>query len=471
MTTKAETYTIEEALEKAGFGWFHWWMLLISALTQIVYACQALLPTFLIPILDDVWDLEGPWDSMIAIAFFLGNMAGNFCWSKVGDVYGRKRATIYGSLVIATFTAATAAASDLSGLLVCRFFTGFGTPTAVAYTLFIEYSPMLARAKTTLLFNVAFTIGGVLSVVLAWLVIPTYGDTEGWRLYVLASSVPAWVSCLTTLYLPESPRYYSTTGDFDNAEEAIRKVFKMNRVEPLAGNLLHENKKITVRGQIKDLFVPKYWRTSVILGINLMQSTMMYYGIIFLSERLFQDYSLYSCEIVTTLSEIPGYVFGTFTMNSFGRRNMIVWTMSFATIAFVVIVILWRYLLNDSYAWVVIVIAVFLVRCAACLHSISVRLYLCEYYPTAIRVTAVGAGLGLSRLGAIAGTFVSEDLDIVTSSTVFTIVSAIGFFTSLLITEDTTYNVLKNDVDRTSSQLLTSIYEKMKKEYVLVSSV
>lgn len=202
-----------------------------------------------------------------------------------------------------------------------------------------------------------------------------------------------------------------------------------------------------------------------------MQSTMMYYGIIFLSERLFEDYSLYSCEIVTTLSEIPGYVFGNFTMNSVGRRNMIVYTMCFATITFAVIVILWRYLLDDSYARVVIVIAVFLVRCAASLHSITVRLYMCEYYPTAIRATAVGAGLGLSRLGAISGTFISEDLDIVPSSTVFTIVCAVGFFTSLLITEDTTYKVLQNDVDRTSSRLVTSINKERNKEYIIVNTV
>jgi len=471
MTNNGKTYTIEEALDKAGFGRFHWWMLLVTALTQIVYACQALLPTFLIPILDEAWDLEGPWDSMIAIAFFLGNVAGNLSWSKIGDLYGRRRATIYGSVVIATFTTLTAAASNLTGLLLCRFFAGFGTPTAVAFTLFIEYSPLLARAKSTLLVNVLFTLGGTLSVILAWLVIPTYGDNEGWRLYVLASSVPAWVSCLTTFWLPESPRFYATVGDFKKAEEAVSKVFKMNRVETPEGNLLHENKRITARGQIKDLFVPKYWRTSVVLGINLLQSTMMYYGIIFLSERLFQDSSLYSCEIVTTLSEIPGYVFGILTMNRLGRRNMIVWTMFVATIIFAVIVILWRYMLNNSYAWVVIVIAVFLARCSAALHSISVRLYLCEYYPTAIRATAVGAGLGLSRFGAIAGTFVSEDLEIVTSTTVFTIVSAIGYLTSLLITEDTTYRILTNDVDRTSSRLVSSISKQSNKEYVLVSHV
>jgi len=471
MTNKGKTYTLKEALEEAGFGRFHWWILLINGFTQAVYACQALLPTFLIPLLDDVWTLESPWDSMIGIAFFVGTMAGNLCWSKVGDIYGRWRAILYGSFVLATFTTATALASNITGILICRFLTGVGTPNAVSYTLFIEYSPMLARAKSTLLLTCAFTVGGVISVVLAWVIIPRYGNSEGWRLYVLASSVPAWLACLTTFWLPESPRYYATMGDFDKAEKAISKVFKMNRVAPLRGHLCQENKRITVRGQFKDLFVPEYWKTSVILGINLLNSIMSYYGIIYLSERLFEDYSLYTCEMLTTLSELPGYAFGCLTMNYFGRRNMIVYTMGFATFTFAVIVILWRYLLDDSYSWEIIVTAVFLARCATCLHTISVKLYLSEYFPTAIRATAVGAGLGFGKFGAIAGTFVSEDLDIVTSSTVFTIVSAIGFFTSMLITEDTTYKVLTNDVDRTSSRLATSISKQSNKEYVLVTNV
>jgi len=469
MTTKGGTYTIKEALEKAGFGWFHWWMLLINGFTQTVYSCQTLLPTFLIPILDDVWDLEGPYDSMIGMTFFVGTIAGNFLWAKVGDIYGRKRAIIYSAFVIATFSTATAATWNLPVMLLCRFLSGLGNPTSVSYTLFIEYSPLLARAKSTMLLGVAFTLGGVLSVVLAWLIIPSYGDTAGWRLYLLACSVPAWVSCLTTLWLPESPRYYSTVGDFDNAERALRKVFKMNRVEPPAGHLINENKRITVRGQVKDLFVPVYWRTSVILGINLFNSIMTYFGIIFLSWWLFQDYSLYGCEILTTLAEIPGYILGWFAMNIIGRRDMIVYTIGFGTITFAVIVILWRYLLDDPYAWVLLAIMVFLARCASTLHAITVKLYLSEYYPTAIRATAIGAGIGFGKVGAMTGTFVSEDLHIVTSSTVFTIVSAVGLFTSLLITEDTTHRILTDDVDRTPSRLVSSISKQSNKQYVLVS--
>jgi len=333
---------------------------------------------------------------------------------------------------------------------------------------------MLARAKSVLLLTVFWTMGGVLSVVLAWIIVPTYGDTVGWRLYMYASSIPAWIAVLLSFWIPESPYYYTTIGEYAKAEKTLNMVLKSNRKEPMKGHLNQENEAIEIRGRIKDLFVPKYRRTSLVLGINLINSIATYYGIIFLSERLFTDYSLYLCELLTTLSEVPGLLFGSFTMNRIGRKYMIIFTMLFATLFFLCIVLLWHYEYENSYAWAVIVIVVFLTRSASSLHAISVKLYLSEYYPTAIRATAVGSGLFLCKFGAIGGTLISEDLNVLTASIVFTLVSAMGFLTSLLIKEDTTFKVLTNDVDRVDvkSVASTSILSRGDRaSYVLFSTV
>jgi len=472
-TTEGVTYTITEALEKAGFGRFNWLLLFLTGMIDSVYACQALIATFLIPILRDVWDLQGPWDSMIGIIFFVGTMFGNLLWSKIADIYGRKITIRSASFVLAATTTITGMAPGLTTLLICRFFTGWGTVTSVSYTIFIELSPLLARAKSVLLLSVFWTLGAVLSVVLAWIIVPIYGERDGWRLYMYASSIPAWVAFVFSFWIPESPWFYATIGEFEKAEKVLSMVLKSNKAEPMKGRLIHENELIEIRGQIKDLFVPKYRRTSLVLGINLVNSIMAWYGIIFLSERLFEDYSLYLCEILTTLSEIPGFVFGGFTMNRIGRKNMIISTMGWATLCFVAIVLLWRYELDDPYAWVIIVILVLMTRSATSLHAISVQLYMSEYYPTAIRATAIGSGLFLCKFGAIGGTLVSEDLDILTAATVFTIVSAIGFSTSLLIKEDTTFKELTNEVDRfdVRSCASGSIFSKSNRmSYVLFST-
>jgi len=473
-STKDETYSITDALEKGGFGWFHWWLLLMTGIIDSVYSCQALIPTFLMPLLRDVWDLDGPWDSMIGIVFFVGTMFGNLLWSKVADIHGRKKAIIFASFVLAASTTLTGVANSVTPLLICRFFTGCGTVTSVSYTIFIEFSPMLARAKSVLLLTVFWTLGGVLSVVLAWIIIPRYGENSGWRLYVYASSVPAWIAVLLSFWIPESPWYYATIGEYTKAEETLNMVLKSNKKEPMKGHLIHENEEIQIRGRIKDLFVPKYRRTSLVLGINLINSIATYYGIIFLSERLFADYSLYLCELLTTLSEVPGLLFGSFTMNRIGRKYMIIFSMFFATIFFLSIVLLWHYEYANPYAWVIIVIVVFLTRSASALHAISVKLYLSEYYPTAIRATAVGTGLFLCKFGAIGGTLVSEDLDVLTASIVFTIVAAMGFATSLLIKEDTTMKKLTNEVDRADagSPATASILSREDRaSYVLFSTV
>jgi len=474
-TTKDAMYSITDALEKAGWGRFNWWLLVLTGVIDSVYACQALLPTFLIPLLRDVWALEGPWDSMIGIVFFVGTMFGNLLWSKIADIHGRKKAIIFASFVLAASTTLTGISNGLTTVLICRFFTGCGTVTSVSYTIFIEFSPMMARAKSVLLLTVFWTIGGVLSVVLAWIIVPIYGETRGWRLYIFASSIPAWIAVLLSFWIPESPWYYTTIGEYAKAEKTLNMVLKSNKKEPMKGHLIHENEVIEIRGQIKDLFVPKYRRTSLVLGINLINSIASYYGIIFLSERLFADYSLYLCELLTTLSEIPGLLFGSFTMNRIGRKYMIIFTMFFATLFFLCIVLLWHYEYENPYAWVIIVIVVFMTRSATALHAISVKLYLSEYYPTAIRATAVGSGLFLCKFGAIGGTLVSEDLGVLAASIVFTCVAAMGFGTSLLIKEDTTFKILTNDVDRVPNDVRsvsTSILSKGDRaSYVLFSTV
>lgn len=472
-TTKDAPYTITDALEKAGWGRFNWWLLVLTGIIDSVYACQALMPTFLIPILRDVWALDRPWDSMIGIVFFVGTMFGNLFWSKFADIHGRKKAIIFASFVLAASTTFTGITNGLITLLICRFFTGCGTVTSVSYTIFIEFSPMMARAKSVLMLTVFWTIGGVLSVVLAWIIVPIYGETSGWRLYVYASSIPAWIAVLLSFWIPESPWYYTTIGENEKAEKTLNMVLKSNKKEPMTGHLIHEDEVVEFRGRFKDLFVPKYRRTSLVLGTNLINSMAAYYGIIFLSERLFSGYSLYLCELLTTISEIPGFLFGSFTMNKIGRKYMIIFTMFFATFYFLCIVLLWHYEYDDQYAWVIIVIAVLLTRSATSLHGISVKLYLSEYYPTAIRATAVGSGLFLCKFGAIGGTLISEDLDVLTASIVFTIVSAMGFATSLLIREDTTFKILTNDVDRNDAQSpsVSILSREDRASYVLFGTV
>lgn len=469
MTTQYGSYTLEEALQKAGYGRFQCCLLILLGWINAEYSVQVFIPVFLIPLLDDVWDLSSPWDSMVGVVFLVGAMFGNVVTAKVADKYGRRKALIMGTFVLAISSTATGLVSNLYSLLICRFFCGCGCVTAVEYSLFIEFSPMSYRAKCVIFLTFFFTIGALVNVLIAWLIVPMDED-ETWRYYVLATSIPAWVSLVISYIVPESPRWYCTIGELDKAEETIEAVFKMNKIGSIAGNLVKENNKITERGKVCDLFVHEYRWTTLLLWLNFLLT--MYYGIDLLSERLFEDYDLYLSELITTVSEIPAMILGWWTINKTGRKMTIVYSMAVSSIGMIMIVLLWNDTSSESYVWIIIIISVFAVRGALLVHSITLTLYVSEYFPTAIRATAISCSQEFSKLGSILGTFLSEDLSVVNSTAVITILTAIGFFTSGMISRDTTYKELTNEVDRTGSQKADYIIKGgNSKEYVLVSSV
>jgi len=470
MKTQHGSYTLEEALQYAGYGRFHCFLLMLVGWINAEYSAQALIAVFLIPLLVDVWDLKDPWDSMIGVTFLVGSTIGNIIWAKIADKYGRRKALMLGSILWQFFSTATGLVNNISSLLICRFLCGCGCLTGVKYSLFIEFSQMKDRAKCVILLTFFWTIGGLVNVLLAWLILPAFDEDEAWRYYVIASSFPAWISVLISYFVPESPRWYCTIGELDKAQDMVHSIFKMNRIDSIEGRLVKENKKITVRGQVCDLFVPQYRWTTLILYINFLLT--MYYGIVLLSERLFEDYSLYLTELITTFSEIPAMALGWWTINKSGRKMTIIYSMAVSSIGLVSVVFLWNDRTSETYIWIIIILAVFSVRGALCVHSITLKLYLSEYYPTAIRATAVSCGLGFAKLGSIIGTFISEDFSLVTSTGVITTLTGIGFFTSLMISEDTTYRELTNDVDRTGCEKADYIIKgSNNKEYVMVSSV
>ena len=166
---------------------------------------------------------------------------------------------------------------------------------------------------------------------------PNYDEDIGWNVYMLVMSIPAWLAVVATFLVPESARWYCTVGEFEKAEEIIHTIFEINNVDPIIGRLAHEHEKVKKRGQVRDLLIPEYRLTTSVLFFSLLEGMCIYYGIIFLSERLFESSTLYFCLLVTTLSEFPGLLFGLVATDIVGRKWIMIYTSAFATVGFIVV--------------------------------------------------------------------------------------------------------------------------------------
>merc|ERR550534_2355758 len=164
----------------------------------------------------------------------------------------------------------------------------------------------------------SWAVGSIFSVLLAWVILPNTNEDVGWRVYVGLCSIPAWAVTISSAYIPESIRWYCTVGNFDEAEKIIQQILKSNGKEDMEGRLIR-TEKITIRGKRRDMFVPRYLKTSFIMILLFIIGQFCYYGIVLVSERLFVDSSLYVCEFVTTLAELPVCVSALY-MDKIGRK-------------------------------------------------------------------------------------------------------------------------------------------------------
>jgi len=446
--TDGNSYTVDDVLTKAGFGLFHWKLLFLTGLLWSVDAIEIMLLTFLIPILQDQWDLQSPWDSMIGVLVFFGSFVGGLLFSKISDKYGRKWVIMLCAGILSTAGVTTAFVNNIQTMLVCRFFSGLGiSGMIISLTLFQEFVPHNYRGRMMVVEMMFWSAGSIFSVMLAWAILTNFPEDTGWRVYVGLASIPAWIVTVTSAWIPESIRWYCTVGMFNEAENLAHRILKDNGKEPMEGRLIR-TESIALRGKVRDMFVPKYRRTSFVMILIFMLSIFCYYGIVLVSERLFVDSSLYVCEFVTTIAELPALAFG-WVMDRIGRKSTILCTWILNTIGFLIIALMWFYATSDTIAMVIVV---FIVRLSSFANAITIFLYFTEYYPTAIRTTALGLGYSMTRLTTGGAVFISEDIDIVTANLMFGGCSLIALVSTFLIPEDTTGKLLTNRVDRTDCQ-------------------
>ena len=135
-----------------------------------------------------------------------GFMLGATLLGNVGDMLGRKRMIVAGSMLFGLFTLASAFAEGLSSLLVLRAIAGIGLggsiPNAIA--LMTEYAPARIRATRVGIMFIGYTVGSALGGIIAAQLIPAYGWPS---VFVVGGVLPMVLAGASVFALPESVRF------------------------------------------------------------------------------------------------------------------------------------------------------------------------------------------------------------------------------------------------------------------------
>lgn len=164
----------------------------------------------------------------------IGAAIGAFIGGRLGDRLGRKRIYQYDLLVYAVGILVVAAAANVAmlfiGAVIIGVAVGADVPTSLA--LVGEFSPARARGRLMGLTQVAWSIGPIVVLLLAWALTPL--GLLGIRIVFVQLFVVAIVTWVLRQRLAESARWRAAAGDAAvAAREKVRDLFRGKHLQAM----------------------------------------------------------------------------------------------------------------------------------------------------------------------------------------------------------------------------------------------
>ncbi|XP_065920567.1 putative transporter svop-1 [Dysidea avara] len=236
-------FTVEDVVDKLGFGLFQVLLCLFSGSIWVVEAFEVMILSILSGALKCQWNLDYAQEATITMVVFFGFLVGSPIWGTVADRFGRKKALLTIQVLGFIFGIASAFSPNYYVMLLLRGLVGFtigGGFLGPAYCA--EFLPARTRAVILCLIQISWAVGSVMEALLA-LVVMTSIDHEPWRWLLGFSALPLLVVALVFPLVPESPRYLIYRGMEEKAKKVLATVAKVNCKSISVGRLVTEEEK------------------------------------------------------------------------------------------------------------------------------------------------------------------------------------------------------------------------------------
>jgi AAHS family 4-hydroxybenzoate transporter-like MFS transporter len=409
MPTPAQI-NVSDVIDRSRVTGFHVGVFVLCALCLIMdgYDVQAI--GFVAPALSRDWHIAPGLLGSVLSAALMGVLFGSILLSMAADRLGRRPLLIAGCLFFSIITLATASAQTVTQLMVLRFIAGLalGSIMPNAISLVGEYSPRSVRVPMMIVVGTGFTAGAAIGGFVAFWLIPNFG----WRsVFLVGGAIPLFIGALMYFLLPESIQFM-VLHDKDRA--TIGKWLR--RVDPSAP--VTANTQYAVREQrLKGVPVVKLFQDGR-AARTILQWTVYFMNLLnlyFLSSWLptvtgpmvkaAGVSSTYSVLLGSTLQ--IGGVFGAFFLGWLVLRLGFVPVLATCfAVASVNIALIGQ----PGLSLVSLFVVVFLAGVGVVGGQSSMNAFVGTLYPTDLRSTGIGSGLGVGRIGSIVGPMVAGQL-------------------------------------------------------------
>ncbi|XP_028791760.1 sugar transport protein 10-like [Neltuma alba] len=264
--------------------------------------------------------------TLFTSSLYLAALVASFFASSTTRILGRKPSMFLGGLFFLVGALLNGFAVNIAMLIIGRILLGFG----VGYcnqsvpVYLSEMAPANIRGALNMGFQMMITIG----ILIANLI--NYGTAKyenGWRISLGVGAVPAFLLCIGSVFLGDTPNSMIERGKTEKAKEMLQKIRGIENVDDELQDLINASEAAKqVEHPWKNISQSKY-RPQItfctlipffqqLTGINVI---MFYAPVLFKTLGFGAEASLMSA-VITGLVNVIATLVSIFTVDRFGRR-------------------------------------------------------------------------------------------------------------------------------------------------------
>ena len=225
-------------------------------------------------------------EGLIVSAVTVGALAAAMIAGVLADAGGRRLTNIAAGVIFATASLLCVVANSVPTLIAGRFLVGCGIGlTSVGAPMYIaEVSPARIRGTFVSLFQLAVTVG----ILLSYVVCALFAPAAAWRWMLGLAAVPGLALAIGMTSMPESPRWLARQGRREEARAVLLKINPYSSPDETLAHIEHDL-ALEGRGTWRELLQGSL-RPALLVGIGLavFQQVTGINAVIYYAPQIFQ---------------------------------------------------------------------------------------------------------------------------------------------------------------------------------------
>jgi AAHS family 4-hydroxybenzoate transporter-like MFS transporter len=357
---------------------------------------------YVAPAIIEEWGIDPSSLRYVFPAANVGVLFGSLVFSAVADRIGRRPVLVGATIFFSAMTLATAWVETVGQLLVLRLIAGIGMGCIIpnSTALIGEFSPKRLRVTLMMCITVGFTAGAAVGgYVAAWL-IPAFG----WQsVFVFGGAVPLVVAVFMAWGLPESLQFLAVRQQ--GRATLVRWLKELDpRIQVNDATQFVAQEQSRTGAPFVHLFREGRSASTLLLWVvNFMNLIVLYSVSSWLPTVVMEmGYETRTAVLVGAILQTGGTI-GTFGLAwLIARRGflpMLTGTYAVATLAI-------AFIGHPTLSLAMLALIVFVAGWCVIGGQPGINALSATYYPTDLRSTGIGWGLGIGRIGGIVGPYI-----------------------------------------------------------------